>query len=175
MSFLSILKNIWGGIQKAEPVIGTVLGTLNPAAGAIFNTVTTAISGAEQFFSAPQSGPQKSTFVTQNFESGLAIAQQIFALRGQNLTYNSTALQNFINAQVAAMNALSVLTGSMSTTPITASTPATTLTGAPVVAPPAPAPTPVLTAAPLTPVIPVPNVTQASTFLDPVTAKIIGL
>lgn len=164
-SFLSILKSAWGGFQKAEPVIGTALSALNPAAGAIFNTVTTAINGAETFFSAPKSGAQKSTFVVQNFEQGLAVAQEIFAMRGENLTYDPAALQSFINAQVAAMNALAGLTGSLKTAPVV---------GATQVVPAVPVQ--VVTAPPLAPSAPLsPNLGQASTFLDPVSAKIIGL
>jgi hypothetical protein len=161
-SFLSILKSAWGGFQKAEPVIGTALSALNPAAGAIFNTVTTAINGAETFFSTPKSGAQKSSFVVQNFEQGLAVAQEIFAARGENLTYDPKALQAFIDSQVAAMNALSNLTGSIKTAPVAAPTGATGATSQ------VPLPAPVQTQ-------PSPSLNQASTFLDPTTAKIIGL
>ena len=184
MSFLSILKTVGtdllgvsktvvADVENNAPAISAALSALNPAAGAIFNTVTSSITAAEQYFSTPKSGAQKLTYVLGDFSQGLAIAQQVLALNGSTLNYNSTALTNFVNAQVAAMNALATLQGSFN---ITSTTPAA--------APVAPAPTPVVTPA-VTPAaaattLPLPttfapSLTQASTFVDPVSAKIIGL
>lgn len=157
-SFLNILKSTLGFVTKEAPVISTGLSMINPAAGAIFNAVLTGVNKAETIFTQPKAGAQKSDMVISEFENGLQVAADIFAARGEQLTYDKAALQQLIDAQVAALNALAKVKASITTKP----------TGAPV--PPTPAPLP-----PLAPVQtqPAPSLTQASIFADGV--KIVGL
>lgn len=147
-SFLGILKGALGFVAKEAPLISTGLSMINPAAGAIFNAVLTGVNKAETIFTAPKSGAQKSDMVISEFENGLQIAADIFAARGEALTYDKMALKNLVDAQVAALNALNVLKHSITAKPTA-------------VGPQVPAGTPVA------------DTHQVS--VDPVTAKIVGL
>jgi hypothetical protein len=125
MSFVSILKKIVGvatGIEQiAVPVAETVLPQFAPLiaeADGIFKRLQTTVATVEASNPAAGQGQIKAAAVTADFQSGLALVQQVLALEGKTLTYDDTALQTAINSQVAAYNAMAQIQASFKIVPI---------------------------------------------------------
>ena len=123
MSFLSILKTIGTtvlGIEKsAAPILELIPGISGPVQviDGIFQRVQQAIQTVEQ--TSPVAGGQlKSGIVIQDFQAGLSLAQSILALEGKQVTYDASALQDAINSQVAAYNAMAKLKASFTVVPV---------------------------------------------------------
>jgi hypothetical protein len=114
MSFISILKTVGSTLLGIEHVAEPIVETLFPASSpifAIFDKVQTAITTVEQGMPAA-TGAAKAQAVVNDFEAGLALTQQILAVDGKTLSYDTTALQTAIDAQVAAYNAFAAVKAS---------------------------------------------------------------
>ena len=115
MSFLSILKTIGKTALGIEEIAAPILKTLIPAAAPIldiFSRLQVAITTAETNNPLDGQGVMKATAVVADFESGLGVTQEILSLEGKHLTWDDSALQAAISAQVAAYNAFAALKAS---------------------------------------------------------------
>lgn len=115
MSFLSILKTVERvavpiaevAIPQAAPVIATI--------DSIFTRLQGSIATAEvqpPFVTAPA----KSASVTADFEAALQLLAAGLNLTGHTITYDKAALQDAINHQVAAFNAMAKVKASFTVT-----------------------------------------------------------
>jgi len=119
MSFISILKTIGqvatGIEQIAVPIATAVMPQYAPKiaqADSLFQGLQTAIATVEASNPVDGQGAIKSAAVVSDFQASLSVAQEALALDGKMLTYDSTALQTAINAQVTAYNAMAAVKAS---------------------------------------------------------------
>jgi hypothetical protein len=124
MSFKSIIKKIGTvalGIEHvAAPIVSAVVPGAAPAI-LVFDKLVTGIQSsiaiAEDNNPADGQGPSKAQTVISDFEAGLAFTQEVLALKGEKLTYDTAALQDAINFQVAAYNAMVKIKASFKVVP----------------------------------------------------------
>jgi len=94
-------------ILAAAPVVGAVVGTVNPAAGLLITglagRINSAIVSVEQTITDEKAGVLKAQTVIADFKNGLSIAEEI---TGKTFNFDEAALQSAIDAQVAAHNAM---------------------------------------------------------------------
>jgi hypothetical protein len=86
------------------PGIGAEVGLID----GIFQRLTGTIQQVESA-SPVSGGVLKSDIVNADFVAGLSTTQAILALSGKTLNYDKVALQDAINSQVAAYNAMAKL------------------------------------------------------------------
>lgn len=110
MSFLSVLKQVGGVVQKAGPVLSFGVGLVNGPAGNMLGKVIDGIGKAEAAFNdVPKAGAQKLDFVQNEFAAGLTIAEELLESQGMKIEYDADALKVLIQSQVATFNALARL------------------------------------------------------------------
>ena len=120
MSFISILTKVGQvalGIERAAaPMIETFLPASTPiiaAVDGIVGRIQGSITTVEANNPMDGQGQIKSAAVVTDFQDGIAIAQEVLAMEGKSLTYDSAALTTAITAQVAAYNAFATLKASI--------------------------------------------------------------
>lgn len=96
------------------PIAGGAIGLVNPAAGALITGIAGRLNASiltvEQTVDEAKNGQLKSDTVVSDFQSGIALAQEI---TGKTITYDQAALKAAIDQQVAAFNALAALKSSI--------------------------------------------------------------
>ena len=110
MSFLHALEHdlvvVGKDLLAAAPVIGTVIGFVNPPLGAAIvgtsGRITALVIQAEQAFPDAKQGALKSQQVQAGFENIMGAVQEI---TGKQWTWDKSALQSAIDAEVTALNA----------------------------------------------------------------------
>lgn len=99
------------------PIVGSAVGIVNPVLGTLITglagRITASITSVEQTVTEAKAGQLKSQTVIDDFNNALGLAQEI---TGKTITFDQAALQNAINAQVAALNAFASLKSSIKTT-----------------------------------------------------------
>ena len=118
MSFWKALEHDLTVVGKdalaLAPVAGAVVGVVNPAAGMLITGVggrlTASIASVEQTITDAKAGALKAATVKADLDNALALAQDV---TGETFTYDGTALQTFIDAQVAAFNAEAAFKGTL--------------------------------------------------------------
>jgi hypothetical protein len=124
-SFFDVLKKIGSiafGIEKVavpiasalDPAFAPALSALDAFVTKIHNSVVTVEASAP----STASSSDKQNAVINDFESGLAFAQQILALEGKSLTYDPAALNTAINSIVAGYNSLAAVKQSFKIVPL---------------------------------------------------------
>ena len=110
MSFKSIIKKVWDVVQAVEQPAAEILKQIPTLSGpatlidGIFDRLQATIQQVE--VSPVVGGELKSGIVIKDFENGLGVAQSILALQGMELQYDKFQLQQAIDHQVAAYNAM---------------------------------------------------------------------
>lgn len=121
MSFMGIIHGIEEILPVAGKIVGGLIGLRSPILGGLITGVSgelqAAIVNAEATVTTAKSGQMKSDLVIADFQSGLALTQEILSYEGKVLVYDGAALQDAINAQVAAYNAVAKLKASFSIQP----------------------------------------------------------
>lgn len=119
MSFLSIFKKIGSIALKVEHVASPIISTMLPGAApiimeldTIFQHLQSAVITVESNNPLDAQGAVKSASVVSDFNSGLELTQSILAMKGEMLSYDATALQTAISAQVTALNAMAAVKAS---------------------------------------------------------------
>jgi len=122
MSFISILKKVGSVALGVEKVVSaTGLGSAIPGFAlidSVLQRIPNAIIRGEIGNPADGQGGIKSEVVTADFNEGLDFTQQILALKGEKLSYDAALLQESINSQVAALNAMAKLKASFKVVPL---------------------------------------------------------
>jgi hypothetical protein len=119
MSFVGILKKVGTILVGVEHIAAPIVGVAFPAlAGPIglidnvFQKLQNTIITVENNNPVTGQGQLKADAVVNDFNAGLDLTQQVLALKGEMLTYDSAALQESITSQVAAYNAMAKLKAS---------------------------------------------------------------
>lgn len=125
MSFVNILQKIFTVVAGVEHIAAPIAETLLPGFAPIITTIDGifqklqgTIATVEANNPVTGQGAVKSQAVIADFEAGLAFTQYAFSLEGKKLTYDLAALQEAINAQVAAYNAMSKVKDSFHIVPV---------------------------------------------------------
>jgi hypothetical protein len=114
--FNTVKTDVLGVVKAVEPIVETILPVSIPIFS-IFDQLTGAVKTAEVAMpSAP--GVAKAAAVTSNFQNDLAFIQQILATGGQQLTYDSAAVQKAITDQVAVFNDFATIMASFKVVPL---------------------------------------------------------
>lgn len=111
MSFISFLKSVGNGFKKGLPIVIKAaqvadigISIANPALGGIINTSIATVLSVEQKFTAmgqqSGTGPQK---LAEAVGILFPAFEQVFAQHGVKI--DSSHVENYINAIVAALNA----------------------------------------------------------------------
>jgi hypothetical protein len=111
-------KGLVTGARVATQVgipIATAFGV--PGLGLIA-AASNGILRAETAFTESGKGKEKSELVVGEFEAGLQTTQEILATQNKQLVYDKAALQEFIDAQVAAYKAMAKVKESFKITDI---------------------------------------------------------
>lgn len=99
------------GIATSPGAVGLVTA-VNPAFGAIYSRIVNAVVTVEAKYAAAgieKAGPAKSIDVLADFNSGLAMTQEILATQGKQLTYDGASLDTAIKTQADALSAIGKL------------------------------------------------------------------
>jgi len=118
MSFLSGLKQV-GKVAfgiATNPASGAIISAFNPSIGSIWGRVASSIVSIEEAHSQAgkeKSGAEKLALAINDFNESLAITREILKSHGKDLVYDNRALEDAINAQVAAFNAAKKLKDSI--------------------------------------------------------------
>ncbi len=122
MSFISILKKVGQTALGVEKVVAaTGLGAGIPGfllLDSLLQRIPSAIIRGEIGNPVDKQGAIKAEVVVADFNEGLDFTQQILGLKGEKLAYDAALLQESINAQVAALNAMAKLKASFKVVPI---------------------------------------------------------
>lgn len=110
------------GIERvAAPILAVAIPGSAPLIArldAIVQKLQSSILTVEAETPIDSAGKLKSEIVIADFRAGLALTQSVLALKNQILEYDPVALQEAINAQVAAYNAVAKLRVSFKVVPI---------------------------------------------------------
>lgn len=128
MSFSSIFKNIWKGVQLLEPIAQQVVPNFIPGSAAVFtmidpifhNSLDTIVT-SEINNPASGNGPAKLTSAVNAFtnQDYITEMQSIAAQSGMKLIWDDAALKAGLSAQADAYNLLAKAKASMKLVPIT--------------------------------------------------------
>ena len=99
-SFLNVFKTV---AQVAAPIASTFLPQFAP----LITLAQNAIVNAEANSPGPSTGPIKLAAVVSDFQSGIALTQQVLAVNGMKLTWEENLLREATSAQVEAYNKFS--------------------------------------------------------------------
>lgn len=127
MSFLGGFKNVGKVLLgiATNPATSTIISLFNPALGALVGRISNAVVNIEAAHAQAGksgTGPEKLSFVMTDFNESLAVTQEVLKLQNKQMTYDGKALEDAINAQVAALNAANKLKESFKIIDIPAST-----------------------------------------------------
>jgi hypothetical protein len=112
-TFLNIFRTAGKIAQFAAPAVSVLVpGASLPIA------IINGLIRAEQALPAPGSGATKSAMVIDEFEAGLETTKEILNAQGQDLLYDKATLQDAINHQVAALNAMQKVKDSFKIVPL---------------------------------------------------------
>lgn len=122
MSFLGIFKRIGTVAAEVGGVAAPFINLLPVPGAALASTllshVSSAVIQAEREIQGDGTGPLKSAMAKALIleQMGMSVAGDIFAARGETLSYDQTKLQALIDAQVALYNAAAAFKGTIGTT-----------------------------------------------------------
>lgn len=120
-SFLGKVKDVAIKVYRGGKIAAPFLGVVSPRAKAFFEAakqLRESIEGAEIEYPEDGQGHIKNGLVVGDFEQSLVISNIALAKRGEVMSYDPEKLQQAIQAQVTANNALGDLVDSMEVKPL---------------------------------------------------------
>jgi hypothetical protein len=112
-TFLSIFQSVAGFVGKLLPIAGTAISIMEPQFAPLVSVIQNAIVTAEANNPVGTAGQAKSQSVIADFNAALAVTQQVAAIKGEKVVYDQAKLQDAINNQVSAYNAMRDLLASI--------------------------------------------------------------